>query len=45
MDVSLLFIALEINILYRNVCILYIQCIYPAQVRMSISGVVIQYMG
>ena len=53
MTVSLLyFIALEINklyrkvcILYRHVCILYIQYIYTLQVHMSTSGIVIQYLG
>jgi len=41
--VSYKVIALEINILYSNVCILCIQCICTQQVRMPPHGVVIHY--
>jgi len=50
--ISYIFIALEINILFRNVCILYkniyilyIHYIYALQVYVSISGIVIHYIG
>ena len=50
MGVSYIFIAVEINIMYRNVCILYrnvhilyTQYIYTLQVRISASGIVIHY--
>jgi len=33
------------RILYRNACILYMQYKYTLQVQMSISGIVIYYIG
>jgi hypothetical protein len=42
---SYMFIALEINTLYRNVCILYIPYIYNLQVSMFTSGIDIHYTG
>ena len=51
MDVSNIFIAVEINIMYRNVCILYrnvhilyIQYRYTLQVCIPTSGIVTHYI-
>ena len=51
MDLSYIFIAVEINIMYRNVCILhrnvhilYIQYMYTPQVCISASGIVTYYI-
>ena len=51
MDVSYIFIAVEINIMYRNLCILYrnlhilyIQYMYTLQACISVSGIVIHYV-
>jgi len=50
--ISYIFIAIEINILFRNACILYknvyilyIHYIYALQVHVSTSGIVIHYIG
>ena len=51
MDVSYIFIVVEINIMYRNVCILYrnvhilyIPYMYTLQVCISTSGIVTHYV-